>query len=434
MKLLGWRGGVLRQFWSSFAIVLVLNQVAILGGIYQFLVKPAVASFSTLTMALIDAGYRQQYAAPTPALGLGVLTNHWVSGEQIVIVSGEVPGLQPLPPYPGLRMIGREIEAQLGAQARVGFKTEPEQMLWIQYQAARPFAVGVPMSERLQGFKLLLGAVLVTFLLSGAAAWVVAAHLTRPLAHLSDMARRVGRGEDVGEIAVSDGSPAEIVRLAAALNQMRDEIEQMLRERERFLAGITHDLRTPLSRMRVALELGEARDSELNEGLRDDIEEMRAILDQFIELSRLDMEQSEPTQTGDLNAVVRDIAHKYQRAGETLRFEPGQVPALRFKPMALKRLLYNLIDNALRHGFGDVVITTRVSDQGQVCLTVMNLQAASPRDSALVAALRWAVNGQQSGLGLAIVRRLAEVHKAEVSIVNQPDGSRQVAVIFTPTL
>ena len=60
MKLLGWRGGVLRQFWSSFAIVLVLNQVAILGGIYQFLVKPAVASFSTLTMALIDAGYRQQ--------------------------------------------------------------------------------------------------------------------------------------------------------------------------------------------------------------------------------------------------------------------------------------------------------------------------------------------------------------------------------------
>lgn len=78
---------------------------------------------------------------------------------------------------------------------------------------------------------------------------------------------------------------------------------------------------------------------------------MRAILDQFIELSRLDMEQSEPTQTGDLNAVVREIAHKYQRAGETLQFEPGQLPSLRFKPMALKRLLYNLIDNALRHGY-----------------------------------------------------------------------------------
>jgi signal transduction histidine kinase len=64
----------------------------------------------------------------------------------------------------------------------------------------------------------------------------------------------------------------------------------------------------------------------------------------------------------------------------------------------------------------------------------MNLQADTQRDSALVAALRWAVNGQQSGLGLAIVRRLAEVHEAEVSIETQPDGSRQVAVIFTQTL
>jgi two-component system osmolarity sensor histidine kinase EnvZ len=432
MKLLGWRGGVLGQFWSSFAIVLVVNQLAVLGGMYLFLFKPATASFSTLATALVDAGYRMQQGGAQP--GLGVITPYWISNDHIIVVSGEVADLRPLPPYPGLRLIARGIEEQMGAQVRVGFKNEPEQTLWIQHRGARPFAVGVPMAERLQGFKLLLVAVFVTLLLSGAAAWVVAAHLTRPLAHLSDMARRVGQGESVGEITVDEGSPTEVLRLAAALNQMRDEIEQMLRERERFLAGITHDLRTPLSRMRVALELGEARESELNEGLRDDIEEMRAILDQFIELSRLDMEQSEQTQTGDLNAVVLDIAHKYQRAGETLRFEPGQVPDLRFKPMALKRLLYNLIDNALRHGFGDVVITTQVTDQDQVCLTVMNLQAASQRDSALVAALRWAVNEKQSGLGLAIVRRLAEVHEAEVSIETQPDGSRQVAVIFTQTL
>ena len=432
MKLLGWRGGVLRQFWSSFAIVLVLNQIAVLGGMYLFLFKPATASFATLATALVDAGYRMQQGGAQG--GLGVITDHWVSNDHIIVLSGEVPDLQPLPPYPGLRLIGRGVEEQMGQQVRVGFKTEPEQTLWIQHVGARPFAVGVPMAERLQGFKLLLVAVFVTFPLSGVAAWVVAAHLTRPLAHLSDMARRVGQGENVGEISVNEGSPSEVVRLAAALNQMRDEIEQMLRERERFLAGITHDLRTPLSRMRVALALGEAGESELNDGLRDDIEEMRAILDQFIELSRLDMEQSEPTQTGDLNAVVREIAHKYQRAGETLQFEPGQLPNLRFKPMALKRLLYNLIDNALRHGYGGVVITTGVTDQGQFCLTVMNLQGDSQRDSALVSALRWAVNGQQSGLGLAIVRRLAEVHEAAVSITTQPDGSRQVAVIFAPTL
>lgn len=428
MSFFSWRGSVLRQFWSSFAIVLVVNQVAILGGFYLFLFKPAVASFSTLTMALVDAGYRQQNALPAP--GLGVITNQWVSNEHIVMVSGVVSGLQPLPPYPGLRLIAREIEAQLGAQAQVGFKAEPEQTLWIQYQSAQPFAVGIPMAERLQGFKLLLVAVVLTLLLSGAAAWLIAAHLTRPLAHLSEMARRVGRSENIGEIAVSSGSPTEIAGLAAALNQMRQEIDQMLRERERFLAGITHDLRTPLSRMRVALELGEARESELNEGLRDDIEEMRAILDQFIELSRLDMEQSEPTQTGDLNTVVMTVAEKYQRAGETLVFHAGRLPALSFKPLALKRLLYNLVDNALRHGQGDVVVETAVMDTGQICLSVSNKQSGSMRDTALVAALRWAVNDQQSGLGLAIIRRLAEVHEAEVRVVAAPNGSRQVQILF----
>ena len=430
MRLFGWRGSVLRQFWSSFAIVLVVNQIAILGGFYLFLFKPAVASFSTLTMALVDAGYRQQNALPAP--GLGVITNQWISNEHIVMVSGVVPSLQPLPPYPGLRLIGKEIEAQLGAKAQVGFKTEPEQTLWIQYQSAQPFAVGIPMAERLQGFKLLLGAVLVTLLLSGVAAWVIAAHLTRPLAHLSAMARRVGRGENVGDIAVDAGSPTEIAGLAASLNQMRQEINQMLQERERFLAGITHDLRTPLSRMRVALELDEARESALNDGLRDDIEEMRAILDQFIELSRLDMEQSEPTQSADLNTLVMSIAEKYRRAGETLVFHPVDLPAVRFKPLALKRLLYNLIDNALRYGQGDVAIESTLTDAGQICLSVTNLQTESVRDSALVAALRWAGNHQQSGLGLAIVRRLAEVHEAEVRIMTAPNGSRLVQILFEP--
>ena len=271
-----------------------------------------------------------------------------------------------------------------------------------------------------------------TLLLSGAAAWVIAAHLTRPLAHLSAMARRVGRGENVGDIAVDAGSPTEITGLAASLNQMRQEIDQMLQERERFLAGITHDLRTPLSRMRVALELDEARESALNDGLRDDIEEMRAILDQFIELSRLDMEQSEPTQSADLNALVMSIAEKYRRAGETLVFHPAELPTVRFKPLALKRLLYNLIDNALRYGQGDVAIETTLSDTGQVCLSVTNLQTESVRDSALVVALRWAGNHQQSGMGLAIVRRLAEVHEAEVRIMTAPNGSRLVQILFEP--
>lgn len=427
-----WRGGILRQFWSAFAVVLVFNQLAILGGLYLFLFKPAVASFSTLVSALVDAAYREQHVVS--ATGLNVISDHWISNDHIVVVQGEIHELEAIPPYPGLRMIARGVERQLGNEVRVGFKSGPEKMLWIQYGAQKPFAVGVPMSERLHGFKLLAVVIALTFLMSGFAAWLIAAHLTRPLAHLSETARRVGRGENIGQISVRSSAPAEVTGLATALNQMREEIEQMLAERERFLAGIAHDLRTPLSRMRVALELGDVRDSELNDGLRDDIEEMRTILEQFIELSRLDTEQSEPTEIGNLNSAVADISSKYERAGETLFVHAGDLPALRFKPVALKRLLYNLVDNALRYGQGGVVVRTDITISGQVCLSVTNVQSDSIRDSALVKALRWAANGQQSGLGLAIVRRLAEVHEAEVRIITEPGGGRQVQLLFKTAL
>ena len=181
--------------------------------------------------------------------------------------------------------------------------------------------------------------------------------------------------------------------------------------------------------MRVALELSEAKDSDLTEGLREDIEEMRAILEQFIELSRLDTEKSEPSQMGDVNAVVSDIEEKYRRAGETLQLKLGEVGQILYKPVALKRLLYNLIDNALRYGLDPVVVETGVNDQG-VWLSVTNQESETTRDSVLVSALAWAANGQQSGLGLAIARRLAEVHETDLSVDRDASGIRKVQIQF----
>ena len=285
------------------------------------------------------------------------------------------------------------------------------------------------MDQRMRGLLFLLVAVLLIFIISGAAAWAIAVHLSRPLDKLSDAARRLGRGEPVGELAVSKGAPPEIGRLAEALNKMRQEIDHMLRERERCLAGITHDLRTPLSRMRVALELQPAESLEYTDGMRQDIEEMRTILEQFIELSRLDMEHSETSTTGDLNEVVSSISDKYRRAGASLQLLLSDVPNIRYKPVALNRLFYNLIDNALRYGKGAVEIKTSSDDRG-VWLLVTNRESEVARDSALVSALAWVANGEQSGLGLAIVRRLADVHDAEVTIETSSEMVRTVKVQF----
>lgn len=421
-----WRGGMLRQIRFWFLILLTLNQLALLTCLYVLLVRPAAESFGAVSLGLVDATLKQQSAG---AQSLGLIQDHWVSRDYIVVIPGVPAQVEPIPPFPGLRAVEKMVNSGWGDKISVGYSANPDRILWLQYRDGEPFSVGIPMDQRMFGLVFLLAAVLLIFVLSSAASWAVAVRLTRPLNELSNTALRLGRGEDVGEITAIPAAPAEVARLAGALNQMRSEINQMLQERERFLTGITHDLRTPLSRMRVALELGGAKDSELTEGLREDIEEMRVILEQFIELSRLDTEKSEVSEVGDINGVVQGIADKYRRAGELLDIHMGDVRPLFYKPVALTRLLYNLIDNALRYGEGAVRVETGMNAAG-VWVSVSNRESESTRDSALVAALAWAANGQQSGLGLAIARRLAEVHEADLSVDRDASGMRKVQIQF----
>ena len=421
-----WRGGMLRQIRFWFLILLTLNQVALLACLYVLLVRPAAESFGVVSLGLVDATLKQQSAG---AKSLGLIQDHFVSRDHIVVIPGTPSHLEPIPPFPGLRAVEKMVHSGWGHKVSVGYSATPERMLWLQYRDGDPFSVGIPMDQRMMALAFLVAAVLLIFVLSSAASWAVAVRLTRPLNELSNTALRLGRGEDVGEITAAPVAPAEVTKLAGALNQMRGEINQMLEERERFLTGITHDLRTPLSRMRVALELDDTKDSELTEGLREDIEEMRVILEQFIELSRLDTEKSELSVMGDLNSVVQGIADKYLRAGESLDIHVGELRPLIYKPVALNRLLYNLIDNALRYGEGAVRVETGL-DANRVWLSVRNRESESTRDSALVAALAWAANGQQSGLGLAIVRRLAEVHEAALTVTRDADGVRTVRIQF----
>ncbi|MGV1017870.1 MAG: histidine kinase dimerization/phospho-acceptor domain-containing protein [Fluviibacter phosphoraccumulans] len=421
-----WRGGMLRQIRFWFLILLTLNQVALLACLYVLLVRPAAESFSAVSLGLVDATLKHQ-SRNTRTLGL--IHDHWESPGHIIVTSVPPQNLEPVPLFPGLRAVEALVHSTWGNKIKVGFSREPERMVWFQYQDGERFSVGIPMDQRMLGLVFLVAAVLLIFVLSGAASWAVAVRLTRPLDELSNTALRLGHGEDVGEISASRSAPAEIIRLANALNQMRGEINQMTQERERFLSGIAHDLRTPLSRMRVSLELSDTRDDELTEGLREDIDEMRTILDQFIELSRLDTEKSEPSEMGDVNAVVSDIEEKYRRAGEVLQLSLGEVMPIFYKPVALKRLLYNLIDNALRYGRDPVVVATGMNEQG-VWLSVTNQESETTRDSVLVSALAWAAGGQHSGLGLAISRRLAEVHEAGLTVAQNPPGVRKVHIQF----
>ena len=191
-----------------------------------------------------------------------------------------------------------------------------------------------------------------------------------------------------------------------------------------LLAGISHDLRTPLTRIRLSTEFLPDDYEELRDGIIRDTEDMDEIIAQFISFVRDGRdERSEP---GDLNALARAAGEAAAINHGDVRFELGDIPPVPFKALAMKRLIRNLIENALRYAGPPVTIRTKTEDT-YVVLSVLDegpginendiprlFQPFTRGDSAR--------GGRGTGLGLAIVKRIAEMHKARISLHNRPEG------------
>jgi signal transduction histidine kinase len=156
---------------------------------------------------------------------------------------------------------------------------------------------------------------------------------------------------------------------------------------------------------------------------------MRIILDQFLELSRLDSEKSEPFIVQNIAQLVTEVANKYLRANAPISVLIQSTAIVKFKPMALTRLLYNLIDNALRHGAGGARVEVR-SDGQYASISVANDANIQAEESALISALRWVGGRQQSGLGSAIIHRISDVHGARLIVDSENPEVFEVSIQF----
>ena len=149
---------------------------------------------------------------------------------------------------------------------------------------------------------------------------------------------------------------------------MKDDLRTAERERATFLAGISHDLRTPLSRLRLDLEMLEGKvDAAVQRGMVDDLGDMNAIIDQFIDFTR--SEAAEPLSGVDLSELARACAERANRSGTQVRCELADVPLLMLRPLAMQRLIDNLLANAARHAGGEALLRTESRD-AKVVLSV----------------------------------------------------------------
>ena len=263
------------------------------------------------------------------------------------------------------------------------------------------------------------GAALLALALAGA--YLIASNIARPLAALTRAAARIGRGETHQPVA--EEGPRELKSLGAAFNRMARDLESMERERAMVLAGISHDLRTPLSRMRLALEMSGAEAGSAG-AMVADIDEIDAIIGQFLDFARGVNEQKERE---DLGELLEDVRAHYERIGKDVRLKLNAVPPFRFARLAVRRAVSNLIDNALRYA-GEPVEVELTRRGGLALVEVRDRGPGIPADEAErlkrpFTRLEAARSGPAgSGLGLAIVERVARAHGGSLELVPREGG------------
>lgn len=240
----------------------------------------------------------------------------------------------------------------------------------------------------------------------------------KPLKSLEAAAALVGRGEYPDEL--QERGSTEVIAVTRAFNQMTQGVKQLEQDRALLMAGVSHDLRTPLTRIRLATEMMPASEDYLAEGIISDIDDMNAIIDQFIDYVRIDTQADGECE--NLNYLVEDVVgHVPDSWRSEIIVNYGKVPEIPVRAISIKRVLLNLLENAERYGSGRVLIETGYSaDKEKVWVTVSDDGEGIPAGQ-IEHVLQPFTQGDKaraskgSGLGLAIVKRIVERHGGRIT-------------------
>ena len=260
-------------------------------------------------------------------------------------------------------------------------------------------------------------------------AWWTARGVVGPMRTLAVGADRLGRGLDADPLPMV--GPSEVRETTQAFNRMKDRLTRFVNERTHMLAALSHDLRSPLTAMRLRIEmLDETEDSIRLKAL---VEEMQTMVEATLEFAR-GVAKAEPAADVDLTALLADLVGDIGGVRATLA--PSQPVLATIRPQALKRALRNLIDNAVR--YGGVASVTLKKEPGIAVVTIADKGPGLPSDQ-LEAVFEPFVRleGSRSrdtggvGLGLAIAQTIIQAHGGTVVLRNLQEGGL-IAVVRLP--
>ncbi len=441
--------------WRTFVIIAVLLLVSVLAWVQLFRFyerEPRARQISQQIIAILNLT-RAALVSSRPE-ARSALMREISATEQIEIYPVEAnEKLEAGPPRAIATLVETLVREKAGAATRFAFRRNGEEGLWVSFRIDEDEYWVRMRRERLERplpwSWLGWGALAVLLALIGAY-WLVR-RVTQPLRILATAARAVGRGEAAPQLR--EEGAREIVEVAHAFNQMTQDLQSQESNRALVLAGISHDLRTPLARLRLGVEM--SGDTSMRDGMVADIEQMDAVIGQFLEFARAGRDEGRPGEAVDLCALAADLRAHYTALGhhvtldtkDTADTEPA-VSAIA-RPAALKRALMNLIDNALRYAGGGQTPQIEIGVRRSATTAIIDIRDRGPgipvdqaerlkqpftRLDEARGSSDGGVDSAQggAGLGLAIVDRIVRQSHGSFDLLPRDDGGLIARISLPP--
>ncbi len=334
-----------------------------------------------------------------------------------------------------IEYLSEEMTRELGAPTEVRLVLGAESyVLWMQCDAMPGYFMRIPLSElQEEDFSPLFHYSLIIAFMVIAGGWLFIRIQNRPLVALEQAALQVARGETPPHLPERGAS--EIRAVTKSFNRMSEGIKQLEDDRALLLAGVSHDLRTPLTRIRLATEMMSPEDGYLAESMIKDTEECNEIISQFMDYLKSTKQLEE--EDLDLNILLQEVAEAEGGYEREIELEQGDIPGIvRANAVAIKRSVANLVVNAIRYGNGWVKISCGVTaDRKTVWFCIEDngpgiepdqvakmFQPLTRGDSARGS------EAEGTGLGLAIVKRIIDQHDGAIMVTNRSAGGLKVQV------
>jgi two-component system osmolarity sensor histidine kinase EnvZ len=268
-------------------------------------------------------------------------------------------------------------------------------------------------------------------LLAALTGYLIQLHINRPLKDLARAAQHVSAGE--ASVTLPTDGPTEIAQVSSAFNQMTQALRQAEATRALMLAGVSHDIRTPLTKLRLAMAMAIPRgaDDTFVASAESYIDHIDTILQQFMDYAGSG--EREVPQAGDLNALIGQLAADFAGLGHEFELSLGEIPVFAYRPVSLMRLLMNLMQNAIVYGRTGLAVRTW-TDGNAACVAVCDRGSgiSAAEMESLKTPFSRGTNARThaggTGLGLAIVDRIARLHGGTLEFRAREGGGLEARV------